>query len=1280
MKLSLKSFVAAAAAIAAISSVALGWWDTQVRAQKPEPLVAEYPSVEHAPQDADIRQDAQADGGRGGQVVYLQPGEGLTVTVDVERSVYSMWIIARADEDEFNPPAEPEQIMDLPGGQIRVPWPRQPVYSFLEIEGADGQSRRWYMPITYRTDYTIASKLYFPVHVDGEYNIRVGFDERSEIGLIVDRVELRDVLGHTAKTAAKTQRMLTSEDELLAIRANFLANNSIEGWRSTPRDIPRAPMAQEERLARNERLWAVLPDWNIVEGDPTHGYRHGSWNQAVGGSSWNQRTGFGIAGSADVYEATGCVESAWDGAVLLAAMAEKYPGLDFFYIGLGGAGSGQNVPGNFRQQFPYQWGSWYGKWEYSGWAPSRLSAMVEGYDKLFDFIQDNQALADYVGTKIPWVTTPEDVVELIDIGILQHGMDALNRRILRNDRLSVLIPLVQGVNEVSHEMLETGAFKRVHYNMADAGGLDDQAFASFNRGGVHYIGATGYVGTTLADLAVYLRMYREAGGDPRFDLSDPNLYPQMAEAERTVEGLRAAGGFPIVIGDSMDLRRGREANVPEHPSRVIEGFGAAILEDGQGQANPLIKRAAAIRTGIGRGHAHQDTLNLEMFAHGTRLAPDLGGRHAGSNRARPNMRTNRMHNLVEIDQREFHNPYPGSTTGATGWTTGFSPQPGAQYMANAARATSHPDVSLYQRSTAMIDGPADGLIEQPVYLFDVFRVDGGSTHTYSFHGQITDDNQVESNFPLRPATSERALGYMYNRPEETRVEGEAPAVMEVTWMLQQELQRNYQGARYQPDKPVGITLTLLGSEGDHVMIGGAESAVYPVEMPYLHVQRRSDDPGMKSVYPALYEAHAGGRFLSEQRALAVTPQDDSAERGVGVSVRVGEDRVDTLFSSLKPEITHELENGARAAGEFGYISQDADGLRMMHLVGGTELSLGGIGVRVERAAWQATIEAVDYPNHLLTLSNDVPEKLLDGAIALLGNDLHWSEFELSRAGGRNATVVRTPRYYQSSIEMVDEANGLITTELEPMVYGSDTMHTHGTTIANEAHNRFWRSHAEPVERWMYLGWPGTRLSYPDVMLEEDLVDADGDGRRVVSLIAGRPIQTPPGDDVVLEMEVTRVDPAENLFYFKMPENPDYQLGGWQFVRRAVVNEDKSVTWVASYPGTSFSWKVEEGEMSRDDLLIPGTDELGKLYAYHFGPGDSFRVQSFVHVTRVAPGEYEVRANTPCEITLPVVGEASISVGGAGYQAIASERVGDATRISLGVDQLGEGLVRIRVAR
>jgi hypothetical protein len=42
------------------------------------------------------------------------------------------------------------------------------------VRGGDGGTRSWYMPIAYRTDYAVVSKLYFPLHADGECDLRVG--------------------------------------------------------------------------------------------------------------------------------------------------------------------------------------------------------------------------------------------------------------------------------------------------------------------------------------------------------------------------------------------------------------------------------------------------------------------------------------------------------------------------------------------------------------------------------------------------------------------------------------------------------------------------------------------------------------------------------------------------------------------------------------------------------------------------------------------------------------------------------------------------------------------------------------------------------------------------------------------------------------------------------------------------------------------------------------------------------------------------------------------------
>ncbi len=1202
-----------------VTSSARAWWDTQVRAQQPWPLVQELAAPDGAGA-RDVRADAQADGGRGGDAVLLRPGETLGFSVELPRSVYAVWAIARALEDEMVllEGDDREQEFDLPGGTVTIRTPRKPVYLSLKITPAAGDSQEWYMPIAFRTDYAVVGSLYFPLHVPGPCRIEIGLNERSEHSLLFQRFEIRDTLGGTARVAAKTQRMLTSDEELAALRDD-------PGRHRLPPE-----RTIEQRRERADQIWDSAPPLNLMTADPL--FR--GWRGIMGAHGRG-----GVNDVALAYERTGNLEAAWDGAVMLCAIAEKYPGLDHYYSEVSGHA-------NFNRENTLIWGSRGGKTVYSGHEPGRLKELATAYDRLFDAIKDNQDLADYVNTRIPWVKTPADVIELLDTHILQHGMDCLNRRVMRSDPVSAFIPLVQGVNQVSHAMLENGLFKRVHYNMADAGGLDDQVFTSFNRGGVHYVGATGYVGPALSEIAGILGRYVAAGGDRRFDMNNPELYPHMPEAELTKQKLHAAGGFPFIIGDSMDLRRPRLPDIPSFPSRYVEGFGAIVLESGQTDTNPLVKRAVAIRTGIGRGHAHQDTLNLEMFAHGTRLAPDLGGRHEGNLRATPNMRINRMHNLVEIDERNFENSFPGSTVSATGWPTALAALPGSHYAAAAARATSHPEVSLYHRATAMIDGDT-GPEHADVYLFDVFRVAGGRVHTYCFHGAPTaDENRLDTNVSLEPASSDTAMAYMAARPEASRQEGRAGDYLRATWELDEDMRRHYQRDFFKPDQPVGLTLHLFGRENDHVMVGSAQSDAYPVAMPYLHVQGRQADEGRVSVYPALYEAWSGQPFMGAQRELKVEPADpDDARRGVALEVEMDNDRRDLLFASRRPEIIHQVEGGLRVNGEYALLSEDAQGLRLLHLVGGTEIERDDIRVSAERGVHTARITAADWRNHGLTLSDPMPEGLLDGALARIGNERHWSAFELDRVSGTNARVLRTPRYYQSNIEFVDAENRLVATELEPMVYGSDTRHADGTTVTNEDHDRYWKATLEPRERWMYLGWPGTELSYPDTVEWDDVPDADGDGRRTLRLLTDERDTRATGvtaGDVLLEMEVTRVDPENNLFYFRMPENPEYQAGGWQFVRREIVNEDGSKRWLASYPGTTFSWLLEGNEPVADALFTADDHGNRKLYAYHFGPDDIFEVPTFVHVARVEPGVYAVRANVPCIVSLPGIGEVRLS--------------------------------------
>ena len=1229
--------------IVCVVNSAPAWHDTEVRMQTSEPLVAAF-EAETGRGTVDVRKDAQANGGRGGWAVLAKPGKTLCFQMRLDPSIYSFWIVARA----------PKGAPDGAGKDARV-------FANLDFTSPDGSIHTWTMPVHYREDYAVIVRMYFPVHNVGECRFRVGLTDKSKLALLCDRVEVRDVLGHCAREGVKTRRMLSGDDELKRIRAEFhadprhndrtwnLGKDRGDVWRFRARRF-------DDRRRDADKLWESLPDWNTMHADPSFK----TWHHVIGRDCPGK-----VADLARIYHESGDEEAGWDGAVLLCAVAEKYPGLDHYFQG-------------FDQARDLRWGQMVGKSVYSGWAGGDLMRLATSYDRLFDYIRDNQSLADYVHTRIDWIRTPHDVITYLDTHVLQHGMDCLKRRIIRSDEAAALIPLVQGINDVSRRMLTDngGLFDKVHIGMAHVGGIDDQAFTAYSRGGVRYIGSTGYVSPRLKEIADILTQYVRAGGDPRFNLNDPGQYPQLRESFYTKNGLYAAGGFPIIVGDSMDLTRGREADRPAYSSRVLEGFGEVVLEAGQEAANPRVKRAVAIHTGIGRGHAHQDTLNLEIFAHGCRLAPDLGGRHAGKNASSPNMRRNRMHNVVWIDDEEFCNTFSGSTTSGTGWTTSFSPREGVQYTANSARATSHPQVTLYHRATAMIDGQIRNDAAD-VYIFDVFRVRGGKRHVYCFHGAY--GRKVTSNIDLRPAASAIAKEILRSRPEDSLFEGRTSDPFVITWPMRADLQARYQGEKhYTPDWPVALTLTLLGHENEGVYIGNARSEVYPVDMPYLHVLREKATGGLTSVYPAVMECHAGPRFIRELRELDVTPASSDVNRGIALAVSLNNGREDSLFASLKPQIRHTLSDGTTVAGEFGFISRDEKGPRIMHLVGGTHLAQGKASICCSKPAFETSIHGVDYVRRSLTLTEALPAKLPDGQVTLIGNDFHRDAFEMTTASGKHAKFVRTPRYYQSKIDGIDASRRLIFTELEPAVYGCDTDFIKGTTVTNEAHDQSWKARLYPIERWMYLGWPGTDLSYPREVTLDDLPDADGDGKRELRLM-GRGTDSEPAG-VRLEMEITRVDPNEHLFYFAMPDDPNYQIGGWQYANRELVNEDGSKSWWATYPGTVWAWQLEgDGPLGEADFADIDGDGKRKLYAYHFGRGDRVQFKTFVYLSRQSEGLYRVRANTGCTISLPAPNgaEVRISSDNRQFNPVQAQSRDGKLEITIEPEILGKGEVWFR---
>jgi hypothetical protein len=261
----------------------------------------------------------------------------------------------------------------------------------------------------------------------------------------------------------------------------------------------------------------------------------------------------------------------------------------------------------------------------------------------------------------------------------------------------------------------------------------------------------------------------------------------------------------------------------------------------------------------------------------------------------------------------------------------------------------------------------------------------------------------------------------------------------------------------------------------------------------------------------------------------------------------------------------------------------------------------------------------------------------------------------------------------------NEKDGWLETEIEPPVFGCDSRFINGTTAGNEKQDKAWKVTFEESDRWMAIGYPGYRGSFPNTMSWADLPDADKDGRKTLKLIEPEARGTNRAGQVLLTLEVTRLSDDGKVFYFKLPADPDYQRGGWQYAYRRLVNEDGSKTWVSLYPGSSFRWKPEGGFKAADFTDANG-DGRTKLRAYVFGPGDTVSVEGFAYAKRLSSDLWEIRANAPCTAELPAGAftRASLSGDGKAFRPIESRRAENRLALALSEKDLGDGVVLLKL--
>ncbi|MCC6424778.1 MAG: heparinase II/III family protein [Phycisphaerales bacterium] len=217
-------------------------------------------------------------------------------------------------------------------------------------------------------------------------------------------------------------------------------------------------------------------------------------------------------------------------------------------------------------------------------------------------------------------------------------------------------------------------------------------------------------------------------GNPRFAAACLDL-----RTGKPAEG-KLFDPYPI---DQIKAAAARPDAKIEWKTRILDGYGVAILDSGEGEN----RRALTLNYTNFLGHRQCDPLMIEIFARGLNVLPDLG--YPASWQYFHQWDGNSLaHNTVTVDETQ-----PTMQPNA-GWLRLFASKNGVHVAAASQNPYSRdraqlgkPDAKpndLYERMVVMVD-----VDETRFYFVDLFAVNGGQQHDQSWHGMIAPMNDPQ---------------------------------------------------------------------------------------------------------------------------------------------------------------------------------------------------------------------------------------------------------------------------------------------------------------------------------------------------------------------------------------------------------------------------------------------------------------------------------------------------------------------------------------------------------
>lgn len=442
-------------------------------------------------------------------------------------------------------------------------------------------------------------------------------------------------------------------------------------------------------------------------------------------------------------------------------------------------------------------------------------------------------------------------------------------------------------------------------------------------------------------------------------------HPKFAWALANFSGWSPSAGFPFT-------REQIETAAAEWPddwndgSSLHDGYGLAILRGGTGDS----KRAAWLHYGRARGHLQDDHMDLGLHAYKGVLLQHMGyPRNWGYWEY-----SWTSHNLARQIPFVTQTAQPQLFADA-----------GPVHLAEARAQTfidrvdegkgyELPQDQWQRRLVATVD-----VDDERFYCVDWYRISGGREHWWAFHAQEGDF--TTSGIELQPQEKGTLAGpdVPYGDPEWLAANGCSKGLYGWSGPMfgfahLYNVQRGASDGGWSADwklqsgNGLHLRLTIPQSPGTKVAIcdGTSPAGGNPYEMKWIMLHKTAQEPVQTQVL-SLIEAYKDAPVIRQARALPLSGEDEAGFSASACTVELA-DRTDTLFASAAPDVLRQAEGGFRFSGRFGLWAEKGGEPVSLVLVGGTELTKGGLGIRMQSSEFQGAIVSVDRATESIVVS------------------------------------------------------------------------------------------------------------------------------------------------------------------------------------------------------------------------------------------------------------------------------------------------------------------------